>query len=150
MDGRELKLYEQRKQEAQFLRSENQFLRSDRDHYRKQWFVANERNNVLQERVEALEAENRRLKQQNLELRARASAQDDKTPAPWVKPSVVRRRRKKPGRKQGHPAALRPMPEQIDSHHQVPLPEDSAGRASCPQCNSCLLELENHQRIVED
>jgi hypothetical protein len=42
------------------------------------------------------------------------------------------------------------MPEQIDSHQQVPLPEDSAGRASCPRCNSCLLELENHQRIVED
>jgi len=150
MDGRELKLFEQRTQEAQFLRSENQFLRGDRDHYRKEWYFANERNNVLKERNEKLEAENRRLKQQNMELTAGASSGDDKSATPPVKPSIVRRRRKKPGRKEGHPAALRVMPEQIDAHQQVPLPQDPQGRMSCPQCSSCLLDLENHQRIVED
>jgi transposase len=149
MDGRELKLYEQRKQEAQFLRSENRFLRFDRDHYRREWYFANERNNQLQEQVDKLAAENRRLIQQNLELTARATAGDNPSVPQFVKPSVKRRRRK-PGRKEGHPAALRPMPQQIDAHQQVPLPADSAGRASCPHCNSCLLELENHQRIVED
>jgi transposase len=149
MDGRKLKLFEQRTQEAQLLRSENQFLRGDRDHYRKEWYFANERNNVLKEQVNKLEAENRRLKQQNLELTASASARDDKPPE-FIRASVIRRRRKKPGRKEGHPAALRPMPEQIDVHQQVPLPLDSQGRASCPDCNACLLDLEHHLRIVED
>src|SRR5579863_3983023 len=148
MDGRKLKLFEQRTQEAQLLRSENQFLRGDRDHYRKEWYFANERNNVLKEQVKKLEVENRRLKQQNLELTGSASV-DDKPPE-FIKPSVIRRRRKKPGRKEGHPAALRPMPEQIDVHQQVPLPLDSQGRASCPDCNACLLDLEDHLRIVED
>lgn len=150
MDGRELKLYEQRTQEVHLLRSENQFLRSDRDHYRKEWYFANERNNVLQEKIEKLEAENGRLKQQNIELTARVPAGNDKPAPQLIKPPVPRRRRKKPGRKQGHPAAVRPMPEQIDAHQEVPLPEDSAGRASCPHCNSCLLDLENHRRIIED
>jgi len=150
MDGQELKLYEQRTQEAQFLRDENRFLQADRDHYRKEWYFANERNNVLKNRIEEVEAENRRLQQQNLELTARTSANEDQAPPPWVKPSVVRRRRKKPGRKEGHPAALRPMPEQIDAHQQVPLPQDSDGRPSCPHCNSCLLDLEKHERIIED
>ena len=150
MDGRELKLYEQRLQEVQFLRSENRFLRSERDDYRKEWYFANERNNVLKERIEKLVAENRRLAQQNRELTARSAAGDDKPAPEFSKPAAVRRRRKRPGRKEGHPAALRPMPEHIDAHQQVPLPKDSAGRASCPRCNSCLLELENHERTVED
>ena len=42
MDGRELKLYEQRLQESQFFRSENNFLRQDRDHWRKEWYFTNE------------------------------------------------------------------------------------------------------------
>ena len=110
MDGRELKLYEQRTQEAQFLRSENRFLRSDRDHYRRDWYFANERNNVLRERVEKLASENRLLKQkvQELTLAREATPESDAKPAaPQIKPSVVSRRRKRPGRKKGHPAALR-------------------------------------------
>ncbi|HZK80836.1 MAG TPA: hypothetical protein VFC46_07210, partial [Humisphaera sp.] len=108
MDDRESKLYDQRTQEVQFLRSENQFLRSDRDHYRKEWYFANERNNALKEQVEKLEAENRRLKQQNEELLSAAPADDEAAPE-FVKPAIKRRRHKKPGRKEGHPAALRPM-----------------------------------------
>lgn len=150
MDGRELKLYEQRTQEVQFLRSENQFLRADRDHYRKEWYFAIERNNNLKDRIEKVEAENRRLKQQNRELKAAAAVPEKAAPPLGVKPSMSARRRKRPGRKDGHPAALRPMPEKIDVHQDVPLPQDPAGRASCPHCNACLLELENHERIVED
>lgn len=45
---------------------------------------------------------------------------------------------------------MRPMPETIDAHQDVPLPQDSAGRASCPKCNSCMLDLQTHERIVED
>jgi transposase len=149
MEGRELKIYEQRTQEVQFLRGENQFLRCDRDHYRKEWYFANERNNTLREQVEKLKAENHRLRQQNSELTAAAAGNDKPAPG-FVKASVVRRRKGKPGRKEGHPAALRPMPERIDAHQQVPLPRDSAGRASCPKCHSRLLELESHKRIYED
>lgn len=152
MDGRELKLYEQRKQEAQFLRSENNFLRQDRDHYRKEWFFIQQRLNQVQERNEKLLAENRRLRQQNRELLSAAqSAKEPENRLPdGIKPSAVRRRHKKPGRKKGHPAALRPMPKHIDVHQEVALPKDSQGRESCPHCSACLLDLEDHRRVVED
>ena len=154
MEGRELKLYEQRTQEVQFLRSENNFLRQDRDHYRKEWFFISQRVNQVQERNQKLVAENRRLRQQNRELLSAASSaaekQEEKRPPDWIKPPVVRRRGKKPGRKLGHPAAPRPMPDHIDVHQEVPLPRDPAGRESCPRCNACLLDLEDHERVVED
>jgi transposase len=63
---------------------------------------------------------------------------------------VKRHRRKRPGRKAGHPAALRPRPGHIDSHQQVPLPKDQEGREACPWCKSCLSDLEDHERLVED
>jgi hypothetical protein len=152
MDGRELKLWEQRKEEVQFLRSENNFLRQDRDHYRKEWFFVQQRINQVQERNQKLVAENRRLLQQNRELlsAAQCGKEQEKRLPDGIKPSVVRRRSKKPGRKKGHRAALRPMPEAIDSHQQVALPKDEQGRESCPHCSACLLDLENHERVVED
>jgi hypothetical protein len=151
MEGRELKLYEQRTQEVQFLRSENNFLRQDRDHYRKEWFFISQRVNQVQERNQKLVAENRRLRQQNRELlSAAASTGAEKRSPDWIKPPVVRRRRKKPGRKLGHPAALRPMPDHIDAHQDVALRRDPAGRESCPRCNTCLLDLEDREHLVED
>lgn len=149
MDGRELKLYTQRMQELAFLRPENVFLRGDRDHYRKEWFFASQRINILEERVEKLLAENSRLRQQNLELTAAARTQAVGKPD-FVKPPAVRRRHSKPGRKEGHPAALRPVPDHIDVHQDVALPRDSAGRESCPCCNACLLDLEDREHLVED
>jgi hypothetical protein len=156
MDGRELlKRYDAYKQEAQSLRSENQFLRGDRDHYRREWFFTQQRLNQAQEANAKLREENRRLRQQNQELTAAARSSgpaqpQDKTTPDWAKPSVPARRRKRPGRKAGHAAALRPKPEHIDVHHDAPLPKDPAGRPSCPRCNACLLDLKNHERIVED
>src|SRR5947207_860542 len=47
----------------------------------------------------------------------------------FVKANVPRRGRKKPGRKNGHPAALRAMPIRIDHHQDVPLATDCAHRA---------------------
>ena len=100
MDGRELKLFEQRTEEAQFLRSENNFLRRDRDHYRKEWFFVQQRVNQVEERNEKLVAENRRLRQQNQELLSAAASgkEREKLLPDGIKPSVVRRRRRKPGR----------------------------------------------------
>ena len=69
---------------------------------------------------------------------------------PWVKPNMRRRRRKKPGRKKGHEAALRPMPVKIDHHQEVPLTRDDRGQALCPRCQCRLEKLRKHKRIVED
>jgi hypothetical protein len=161
MDGRELRIFNERTMEAQFLRRENQWLRGERDYLRVQLFHADQRFSDLREHDERLAAENDRLRRQVDELRAArvadaananaagAGAGADASPL-GVKPSVRRRRRKKPGRKQGHPAALRPMPAQVDAHRDVPLPRDAAGRPSCPACNACLMEVAPHERIVEE
>ena len=153
MDARELKQYESWKEEVQRLRAENQHLQREVDTYRPAWYRASVRIDKLEQRVEKLDAENKRLKQQvkELTLAARQSATTGAAPPPLVvKPPAGKRRRKRPGRKAGHPAALRPMPETIDVHQDVPLPRDSAGCPSCPHCNTRLAEVENHERIVED
>jgi transposase len=152
MDGRELlKRYDAYKEEALFLRDENRFLRGDRDHYRRKWFFTQERLNKSRESNCKLREENRRLRQQNKELTASLKDAGDKKPAalPQFK-AAVKRRCKKPGRKAGHPAALRPVPSHIDVHQPVPLPEDAQAREACPWCKSCLTDLADHQRVVED
>lgn len=68
----------------------------------------------------------------------------------FVKLNVRRRRKKKPGRKPGHEAALRAMPAKIDHHQDVPLPTDPNHRAVCPHCKCSLSRLRKHRRIVED
>jgi hypothetical protein len=153
MDGRELRIFNERTAEAHTLRRENHWLRGDRDYLRVQLFQANQAFSELRQRSDTLVGENQRLRQQVQELKSAAVAQgpaEADSPPPLVKPSVKRRRRKKPGRKEGHPAALRPMPETIDLHQEVPPAKDSAGRPSCPRCSACLLDVEKHQRIVED
>ena len=156
MDGRELRIFNERTLEAQSLRRENEFLRGDRNWLRVELFDADQRFAELEEQNLRLTAENQKLSVRVTELTAslRESGQGDDAaakPPAFVKANLpARRRRKKPGRKEGHPAALRPMPEQIDVHQGVPLPKDPAGRVSCPKCNACLLDLENHERIVED
>lgn len=155
MDRREAKLYDARTQEVQFLRDENRFLRFERNTFQRDWYFTQQRVETLKERVEKLEAENRRLRQQVKDLTAAARAggaaggSASGTPA-FIKPPAPRRRRGKPGRKEGHPAALRPAPEHVDLHHDAPLPKDAAGRESCPCCSACLLDLKDHERVVED
>lgn len=69
----------------------------------------------------------------------------------FVKPNLPRpRQRRKPGRADGHEAALRPMPRTIDHHQDVPLTNDDAGRSVCPRCSCRLTELRRHKRVVED
>jgi transposase len=155
MDGRELKQYERFKEEAQFLRSQSQHLQRELDTYRPAWYRASVRIDKLEQQVEKLKAENKALKQKvkDLTLAGASKAQagnDESSAAKAVRPSVGNRRRKRPGRKKGHPAALRPMPDHIDAHQPVPLPKDSDGRESCPCCNAWLLEIEDHERVVED
>src|SRR5208282_121756 len=64
------------------------------------------------------------LEQRVEELKKQASGGIESKPGAlpaFVKLNVPRRRRKKPGRKKGHEAALRPMPARIDHHQEVPL-----------------------------
>src|ERR1700722_6133926 len=121
MDGQELKQYERWKEEAHRLRGENQHLHRELDTYRPAWYRASQRVAELEQRLSVLTAENERLKQQlkELTLAAQQTPAGDAQGMPRAKPPVSRRRRKRPGRKVGHPAALRPMPDHIDSHEQV-------------------------------
>src|SRR5215212_1081853 len=67
------------------------------------------------------------LEQRVRELTGRSAGDSQAAPPalpPFVKRNVPRRRRKKPGRKKGHEAALRPMPAKIDHHQEVPLLTD--------------------------
>jgi transposase len=93
------------------------------------------------------------LEQRVEELKKQATAQmqpaSRELPA-FVKLNVQRRRRKRPGQKNGHEAALRTMPAKIDHHRQVPLPTDRSRRAVCPHCKCALSRPRRHRRIVED
>lgn len=93
-----------------------------------------------------------KLEQQVEELKEQACAQVPPAPAQlpaFVKPNVPPKRRKKPGRKKGHEAALRPVAK-IDRHQDVPLPTDASGKRICPHCQCRLGKPRRHQRVVED
>src|SRR5215213_2101404 len=156
MDRRELRQYEAWKQEVQSLRAENQHLRLELRACRPELYRADQRVGQLEHRVAKLEAENRRLRRRVKELTVAAAASASPgeraaPPPPFVK-SAARHggRRKRPGRKAGHPAALRPAPDHVDVHQDVPLPSDDAGRPACPRCNCSLGDVRRHERVVED
>jgi transposase-like protein len=98
------------------------------------------------QRIAELEQQVEELKKQATQSIAPASRE---LPA-FVKPNAPTRRRKKPGRKQGHEPALREMPARIDHHQDVPLPTDRSHRAVCPHCKCRLTRLRKRKRIVED
>jgi transposase len=117
----------------------------------------------LQRLVEGLEYEIRfrdcrieRLEQENERLRKRLEEQAPPPPAsppPFVKPDKPAGRRRRPGRKAGHEAALRPPPEKIDRHVDVPLRRGRRTRRPlCPRCRTPLRRgtLRRHRRVVED
>ena len=156
MDRRELRQYEAWKEEAQRLRAENQHLRLELMACRPALYRADQRVAGLEERVGKLEAENRRLRRRVKELTAAASSPPGaragpgpRYAPPFAKPSL-RGRRKKPGRKAGHPAALRPVPDHVDVDQDVPLPTDGGSRPACPHCNCSLSDVKHHERLVED
>lgn len=92
------------------------------------------------------------LEQQVQELKRQVIPSDTPpSPPPFVKPSLPRRRRRKaPGRKDGHAPALRPAPVRIDHHQDVPLTRDGQRVPLCPRCNVRLSKLRRHKRLVED
>lgn len=152
MDRRELLQYEAWKEEAQSLRAENQHLRLELLACRPALYRADQRVADLEERVAKLGAENRRLRRRVKELTA-AAASPASRPAPsppaFARPPA-RGRRKRPGRKAGHAAALRPVPDRVDVHQDVPPPAGPDGRPACPHCNCSLGDVRRHERTYED
>lgn len=69
--------------------------------------------------------------------------QPSATVAPFKKPAAPRRRRK-PGRKAGHPGACRPVPETIDARVEHRL-------ETCPDCGHPVGNpIRSHTRLIED
>jgi len=104
----------------------------------------------LERKMEAVDQENRTLKERVEELAAAVRPQAKAVVPAFVKANAPKGRRQRPGRKAGHAAAHRPWPEKIDTHIDVPVPRDGQGMACCPECRVQLSEVQTHQRIVED
>ena len=103
-----------------------------------------------QKRLDKLTAENMALRKELAGIKEKLNKQPKALPS-FVKANVSKDKlRRRPGRKVGHAAALRAMPEHIDEHIDVPVPRDAGGAACCPKCSVQLAEVETHDRIVED
>lgn len=143
-----------------FLWEENKRLRKQLDKALNQLRLRQQRDDqlaLLQRRCASLEKHNDRLQRQVKELKAsRLGRRDDDSssspqPPAFVKPDTQSKRRKTPGRKSGHAAALRPVPVCIDVQQTVPLPLDSSDdHPCCPECKTRLNNVRQHQRLVED
>jgi transposase len=84
-----------------------------------------------------------KLEQQLIELSASLPLSDD-PPAPgFVKPKRQKRRRRKPGRKSGHPGSHRQRATKADEMVEVPL-ED------CPHCHGSLENVHTCEQYVEE
>jgi transposase len=103
-------------------------------------------------RIKRLEEENRTLRQR-LQEQAPPPPAGGAGPPPFVKPHRPPGRRRKPGRKAGHEAALRPPPGRVDRVVDVPLRRGRRTRRPlCPHCRTPLRPgtLRRHRRLVED
>ena len=143
MDGNAVSIARMHERHAHFLQVENNTLHRD---------LSAKYEELLSLRQEnaALRSENAKLKKRIGELTGKSSAETKRDVPAFVKANVADRPRRRPGRKKGHPAALRPRPQAIDAKQDVPLPVDGRGKRCCPHCRSQLADVKHHQRIVED
>jgi len=152
MDRRELLAYERFKEQAQFYKRRAYDLEGELHVVRPELYRADQRIDRLEQRCEKLAAENKALKQKLADLTAQLKSKPSevrKLPS-FVKANTPARAAKKPGRKAGHVAALRPMPLVIDIHETVAVPVDTLGQACCPECRSQLSDVKEHERLVEE
>lgn len=134
-------LFEKQRRHIERLQRENERLRRQLNEEQK-------KRDEEKKRISDLEKENSKLKR---DLEAKAIESD--TPASLSTPSAMQpvytkpsgsKRRRKPGRKNGHPGACRPAPARIDQVIEHKLTE-------CPTCHNLLGEpCGKHSQIVED
>src|SRR5262249_10314618 len=96
--------------------------------------------------IAELRSENGKLRKENALLKRRVeeltrvatpkSKDAPARPPPFVKPAVPDRKRKKPGRRRGHKASLRPRPRKVDIHREISLPVDRDHKLCCPECRT--------------
>lgn len=138
----------------EFLWKENQRLREENQLLRQQLAQRDDSPRLLaqlQQKHQKLAEQNAALKRRVTELSEQLAAKPKPAAPASFKANVpAGRRRKRPGRKAGHAAAVRPMPKKIDVHQDVPLPIDGDGHPSCPDCKTRLSEVKHHQRVVEE
>jgi transposase len=94
------------------------------------------------QRIDELVAENRQLRDQLEQAQKEAARQA----APFRRPEkdkVPPDKKKKPGRKTGHPGVNRRVPDHIDETTTVPL-------AGCPQCHGPLQDVAERVQYVEE
>jgi transposase len=156
MDGRELEAFNHFRDESQYYRARCYRLAAELRGCRPELRRACQKIDLLEQRNEKLSAENRSLQQKlddaTAELKRAGELKQPARPAlpAFVKANVPEKAGRKPGRRKGHAAALRPMPEKIDVHETIALPIDTLGQCCCPECSAQLLEVEHHERIVEE
>lgn len=134
-------LFEKQRRHIERLQRENERLRRQLNEEQK-------KRDEEKKRISDLEKENSKLKR---DLEAKAIESD--TPASLSTPSAMQpvytkpsgsKRRRKTGRKNGHPGACRPAPARIDQVIEHKLTE-------CPTCHNLLGEpCGKHSQIVED
>jgi transposase len=151
MDGRWLeKRYHQLRDEVDTLRWRCRNLEQDAHVSGPELYRAYQRIDRLEQQRDRLAAENKVLKQKLSDVTAKLKSKPAPVVRSFVKPNVTGKTPKKPGRKMGHAAALRPMPAKIDVHETVALPIDTLGKPCCPECRTQLSHVEHHKRLVEE
>ena len=142
-----LKRYDEAMGLKQFYQKRAYDLEAELRVVRPEVYRGDQKIDRLEQRIEKLEAENSALRKQLAGVKDRLEVQPRPIPA-FVKPNVPKRTKKRPGRKVGHEAAHRPLPEKIDHHLEVPVPRDALGVPSCPHCRTQLSDVQQHDRIV--
>lgn len=150
MDRRELQAYERFKEQAQFYKAHAYNLEGELRVVRPELYRSDQRIDRLEQRCQKLAAENKALKQKLADLTLKLKSKPAAHVPGFVKANTPQGRAKKPGRKVGHIAALRPMPQVADIHETVPVPIDMMGRACCPACRTQLSQVKQHERWVEE
>ena len=145
MDGDPVAIARMYERHAHFLQIENNTLHRDLSQKYQEALALRKEN-------AALKAENAKLKQRIEELTSSSSSSNEgerEWPS-FVQANVPDRPRRRPGRPTGHEAALRPRPQKVDVHLDVPLPVDRRKKLCCPHCRTQLSEVKHHRRLVED
>jgi len=144
------KRYAEVRNEVEYLRLRCRDLEQELRVCGPELYRADRKNDRLEQRLEKVLAENKMLKQKLAELSGSQQPKCKASPPPFVKANSPSKPARRPGRKKGHPAALRPMPEVIDVQETVALPVDTLGKPCCPECRAQLNEVESHKRYVEE